>query len=412
MILNEETGSNPKILYGFSNEYGHYLLDDNYTGLGELSEADKRSFSSRVQNPNADDCIETSGSKQSGVAPNGSNIYISWHDNLALTSPYCSSLFEIIMREVAAEQQLADLFQGYVNDGLLNGFQLQKQSTDSAGNCWGALEICQTPEMQRLSKHGREILKALRMSHQLTRVIYTGEGGFIPAAEGLRYVISPRLALTSTDLASQRTLYPILYSVDHQETKGVLQNCGAANISPWAIAVKHGMNSILPKLATVRDFTPPIVHNVFAVKDQIAGAYQYDPTIVIDHKHKLNAADIQRKIAQEAQKNCDLTEEEIWVAEQVIEVCDALESDPEAVENRVDHTARRLYLEARGLTAQPAPTRLADLSYAWSTICITDRSRRVEGLAGKAIKDRNTGSYGWHNIEQPTTSEVRQTKGY
>lgn len=424
MILNETThgGNSVSAIYGSETEFGYRLIGEA-EDISDINSGISLHHASYIGKSLCGQYYE-----HFGLTENGGRIYPDQNAQLEVATPECRGLHELIKYELAAEEIAKNALIFYVKQGALQGFQLNKRSCDHDNNFWGAHENCSNSQLLDLHKYDIVKLDNLRAAHQASRFIYTGEGGFTynHDTDQLNFAISPRTAHSQYLFGPARMVHPLVCtdyskSLNNNGVYGVtrLQNVTAANVSPWAIAVKNGMNSVLIKLVNgFADGDSIILRNPdkvaidFASKNEINNRRNF-AVDASTKRYYFSARELQLFIAETALDNADvleLSKDENWVCQQVIKVCDDMAQDTKKVEDRVDWVARLEYLKKRGYDMQPteADSEFAHLDFTWDTICVTDTERAIENISGAGIKARHSGKYGWHDIEKPSIHEIQQ----
>lgn len=349
-----------------------------------------------------------------GLTTNGGRQYLDYF-HLEGATPECAGIHELILYTLAAERFALQALRGYCQYREINGFQINRRTGDHSGNFWGAHENTSHQDYHpRDCSNSDEAAKKLAVAHHLTRVLYTGEGGLSLAGDSIRYMVSPRVHHSEDDFQA-RTNHPLVGDADDLFDTYRRQVVGAANVSPWAIAVKHGMNGILLHIG---EQTPDfgmnlLVGDVDLLTDKLAGNYEFPINdSVMDGAH-VTAVDVQRAIAEHALENCALSGDLIWTAKEVIALCDDMVRDPNLAADRVDWLARRNYLEERGLSPKtlllPGQNDLLERAdFAWDTIlAMGEQDGEKFTVVGDGVRKRDNHMYGWRNIEAPTEGEIR-----
>ena len=181
------------------------------------------------------------------LTPSGGRLYPDM-SHLEVATPETFGIYDLVLQELVAEKIALMALNGYACSGDIISFQLNKRSGDQLGHFFGAHENIsnkkRTFDRPMLANGIPLSIRALAVAHHLTRTLYTGEGGFGLEDEKLQYMLSPRVRYSVSDF-STRLNHPLVGSSDDLIHAKRRQVVGAANVSPWAIAVKHGMNGVL-----------------------------------------------------------------------------------------------------------------------------------------------------------------------
>jgi len=413
MVLSEltaETGPHP-FIYGSETELAINVLDTRYPDIASLF--DNYPICGALTLALADNIP----SDESDFISNGGRLYLDG-EHLEVSTPECYGLYQLVTYELAMEQIAVRGLSRLVEDGWLNGFQINKRSSDHEGNRWGAHENCSNNWAVDYDNTAyQKRLNDARLTHQLTRVIYSGEGGLMPNTgnDRLHYAISPRVAGTDGSMSVQTLAYPTVCS-DYKlssATGGRLQNCAGANVSPWAIAVKHGMNAVLSMLADQQIESIPMLSDPDMAKYFIAGSSMKGLKYSLEDTDGMiwRPTDVQRHIAMVALNDLDLANDEIWACQEVISACDTLDTDPHACADRIDWIKRLQYLSGKHLPriafTPNKNLQVQHADFAWDTLAISDESEGIKQLPGVGVKARALG-WGWHNIEQASQAEIQE----
>ncbi|MEK6409079.1 MAG: proteasome accessory factor PafA2 family protein [Acidobacteriota bacterium] len=119
---------------------------------------------------------------------NGSRFYIDYGNHPELTTPECTNPWDVVRYILAGERVLADLTEELERE--LRGCKLMlfKSNVDYGGTfvTWG----CHESYLHRASPSAMsdEIIP-----HLVTRIIYTGAGGFDSVSRGFEFTLSPRV---------------------------------------------------------------------------------------------------------------------------------------------------------------------------------------------------------------------------
>lgn len=431
--INDPVDETMPFLYGSETEFGKrfHSIQDSHRSSGEIDEMVAQRVEDACEGVK-NELWEKAGLEpgKSYFAPNGGRIYRDYNAHFEVTTPECSGLYELLIYELAAERIAMRGLRILAENEVLKSYTLNKRSSDQRCSTWGAHENITNEkwEVDYSDDDYQLRLKPIRYAHQLTRNIYTGEGGLMMGAtfNELRFVMSPRMAGCRVPAGTYTTEEPpVVYNgyKPGEETHGRMQNMGAANISPWAIAVKHGMNAVVSVLAR-SDYIDIGKDIPFIALKNDDRYMKYNQAIAGNELDSLGVeirdsqgrkwwpTVLQRHLAMLALESCseEMSPDEVWTCNQVVEVCDQLERDPAGAANRVDWLARRQYLLEKGMPDTAFDYRdeaqYADLDFAWDTLAHTDTKIDKWDIQGKAILARNKGNYGWHNVEIPIDSEI------
>lgn len=141
---------------------------------------------------------------------NGGRFYLdSGHPEFA--TPECATPHEVLTYIRAGERLLAAAAEATGNEeGAVAEVNLFRGNVDygGAGTTWG----CHESYLHRTSP---DVLPKMLIPHLVSRVIYTGAGGFNPHSQGIEFTLSPRTWMLEREVASTSTeSRPIFHTKD------------------------------------------------------------------------------------------------------------------------------------------------------------------------------------------------------
>jgi len=118
---------------------------------------------------------------------NGARFYLDYGNHPELTTPECTSPWDVVRYILAGERILADLTEELARD-LAVEVMVFKSNVDYGSKwvTWG----CHESYMHRAAQYE---LSDQIIPHLVTRIIYTGAGGFNSQSSGLEFTLSPRV---------------------------------------------------------------------------------------------------------------------------------------------------------------------------------------------------------------------------
>jgi proteasome accessory factor A len=132
---------------------------------------------------------------------NGSRLYVDCGQHPELATPECTDPADLVRYVVAGERILATLASA-VRDGggARTEAALFRCNVDysGAGTTWGCHE-------SYLHRADPDLLATQLVPHLVSRVIYTGAGGFSPRSNGLEFTLSPRVDYLERVISSNST---------------------------------------------------------------------------------------------------------------------------------------------------------------------------------------------------------------
>lgn len=140
-------------------------------------------------------------SESSVYLENGSRIYLDAGGHPEMSSPECSNPWDVVRYTEAGHRIMAGLLSGVAEKTVpgadLLGFRCNV-SYSGDRTTWGCHE-------SYLHRRPPESLQSQLLPHLITRVIYTGAGGFNPLSRGVEFTLSPRVAHLEHVVSSSST---------------------------------------------------------------------------------------------------------------------------------------------------------------------------------------------------------------
>ncbi len=132
---------------------------------------------------------------------NGSRLYIDAGQHPELSSPECLNPWDVVRYARAGDVILERLADGVKNeDARFDHVLVFKGNVDysGSGTTWGSHE-------SYLHRSDPDLVRRRLIPHLVSRVIYTGAGGFNPLSSGLEFMLSPRAAHLTQVVSDQST---------------------------------------------------------------------------------------------------------------------------------------------------------------------------------------------------------------
>lgn len=169
-------------LFGLESEYALAGITKQGTGM-EVDE-----LSSQLIAFARDELPSLSGSRDGGLfLQNGSRLYVDSGFHPELATPECSSPWELVRYVRAGEQIVSGLArQIEESESEARSVRVYRGNVDyTTGSTWGCHEsyLVESPPDRLLED---------LVPHLVSRVVYTGAGGFHPHSPGLEFAVSPR----------------------------------------------------------------------------------------------------------------------------------------------------------------------------------------------------------------------------
>lgn len=181
---------------------------------------------------------------------NGSRLYVDYGMHPEMATPECTTPWEVVRYILAGEQILLELIEQLETSSLFGDrVNLYKCNVDYAGEwtTWG----CHESYLHRMNQMdlSRQIIP-----HLVSRIIYTGAGGFISNSPGLEFTLSPRVPhlsqVMSGDSTSNRGIF---HTKDEALAAGGYHRlhliCGESLSSETGMWLKVAMTALVVALA-------------------------------------------------------------------------------------------------------------------------------------------------------------------
>ena len=180
---------------------------------------------------------------------NGARFYVDCGSHPEYATPECDNPWDVVRHVLAGDRIMATLASGVATvDGAPGDVSMFKHNVDLSGS--GATWGCHESYLHRVAP---EALAPKLIPHLVSRVIYTGAGGFHPLSPGLEFSVSPRVAhinrTTSSDSTSNRGIF---HTKNEPLGKGYHRLhvlCGESLCSHRANWLKVGTTALIVALA-------------------------------------------------------------------------------------------------------------------------------------------------------------------
>lgn len=138
---------------------------------------------------------------------NGARFYVDCGSHPEYATPECDNPWDAVRHVLAGDQILRTLLEALrPSEPALGAAALFKHNVDLSGS--GATWGCHESYLHHIEP---DVLTRQITPHLVSRVIYTGAGGFHPLAPGVEFTLSPRVAhltrVVSPDSTSNRGIY-------------------------------------------------------------------------------------------------------------------------------------------------------------------------------------------------------------
>lgn len=171
-----------ELLMGVETEYGFSAVSHSGEGLS------RDHFLARLQTLAAERLLHVQGNQGGVFLENGARFYIDHGGHPELSSPECTNPWDVVRYVQAGHRICCELQQELESsDSELRELLFLRGNVDYSGSLstWGCHESYLTQNVP-LSFADQIV------PHLVSRVIYSGAGGFDPTSPGVRFVLSPR----------------------------------------------------------------------------------------------------------------------------------------------------------------------------------------------------------------------------
>jgi proteasome accessory factor A len=181
---------------------------------------------------------------------NGARFYIDCGLHPEMTTPECTTPWEVARYIKAGERILEVLTQEMqAEGGVATEIMCFRCNVDysGSGSTWG----CHESYLHRANPAG---LPDQLIPHLVTRVIYTGAGGFNPLVSGLEFCVAPRLMHIQQAVSGDSTGNRGIFHTKNEPLAGDGYNrlhilCGESLCSETAIVLKIGATALVTAMA-------------------------------------------------------------------------------------------------------------------------------------------------------------------
>jgi proteasome accessory factor A len=289
---------------------------------------------------------------QSGVfLANGSRFYIDCGHHPEWTTPEVANPWDAVRYILAGERWLTRLCGGLSAGGGPAPFTLFKTNVDyTAGVTWG----CHESVLYKVSNPGA--LAGRLMSLLVTRIIFTGAGGFDPFSPGIEFVLSPRSLFLHRESSADSTRNR---GIAHEKQEHLCGHgyrrwhlvCGESLNSEIAMWLKSATLVLAVSLAEQGhvDFGVPVR---LASPVQALHALTRDPScqapLALEGGGEMTAVQIQRYYLEQAEARIGSGFMPPWTGTACAywrAMLDRLESAPASVTTTLDWAIKRVLFE-------------------------------------------------------------------
>ncbi len=282
---------------------------------------------------------------------NGSRLYIDCGEHPELATPECTTPYEVVRYVLAGDALLSDLIDRIELPDGAKPF-LFKGNVDYTGahSTWGCHEsfLCRTDPAR--------VPDAI-MSHLVSRIIYTGAGGFNPFAPGIQFAVSPRAwhlpnAVSKESTKSRGIFHAKDEPLSKQGYHRIHLICGESVRSEKAMLLRTGATALV--VALIDAGKRP--GRGFELTDPVAALRMFttDPdcraTVPLANGRHATALEIQHHYLEMVEKHADASFMPDWapkVCRDWRRMLDRIENDPDSLARVLDWAMKRTLFERR-----------------------------------------------------------------
>jgi len=283
---------------------------------------------------------------------NGSRLYLDAGEHPELSTPECDCPLDVVRYTLAGERILARLAEIVSQRESLAKLLLFKGNVDygGTGSTWG----CHESYLHRVDP---QTLSTRIIPHLVSRIVYSGAGGFVPSADGITFSLSPRVGFLSQAVSGSSTANRgIFHTKDEPLCRGAGFHrlhvlCGESLCSQIAQYLKVGTTALIVALieadalpAQDVALTKPLAAMRKIARDPSLGA-----RVELENGTRMTGIEIQRVYLEAAEAKIGTDVLPPWAADVCSRwrmVLDRLSVGPDAVANTLDWAIKRtLYAE-------------------------------------------------------------------
>jgi proteasome accessory factor A len=294
---------------------------------------------------------------------NGARFYLDYGNHPELTTPECANPWDVVRYVLAGERIISGLAHDLAAE-LGVEVMVFKSNVDYGSRwvTWG----CHESYMHRASPYA---LSEQIIPHLVTRIIYTGAGGFNTQSDGLDFTLSPRVPHLSNVLSNNSTSdRGIFHTKDESLTRPGFHRlhviCGESLCSETSMWLKVATTSLVVAMieAGLRPGKGVGLRSPLQAMQTIASDSSCSALVDTVEGARLSALEIQYHYLSQAEKHLGDSGMPPWAHEVCIkwrEILNCLLEGPEAVAERLDWGIKRelyaSYAESQGVTWDSLP---------------------------------------------------------
>ena len=340
-------------LFGLETEYAFALLDRQGQRIAQPQATEWLLAAARQQLIHLPD-LQSGGM----FLTNGARFYIDCGHHPEFAGPELANPWDAARYVKAGEKILEDLAADIArNQSAVAQACFFRQNVDysGTGSTWGSHE-------SYLHRADPSLFRQHLIPHLVSRLIYTGAGGFDANYPGIRFLLSPRVPHLAAEVSEQSTsLRGVLHTKNESLSSAGYNRlhllCSESLFSEWAIFLRVGVTALVVAMieAGLRPGDQVKLSAPLEAMRVFAGDPQCQQTVTTARGESLTAVAIQRRYLSLAEAHLHDSFMPTWAGEVCREwrqVLDLLESgSPEAVATRLDW-AMRFSIVSRFLAAE------------------------------------------------------------
>lgn len=375
-----------------------YAFSAQSSSLGAL---DQQEFLNRLIEVARRRLVHLPGAAGGLYLENGSRFYVDYGNHPEVATPECTNPWDVVRYILAGERILARLAEDLEGQFPYAQLMLFKSNVDYAGawTTWGCHE-----SYSHAADPGS--LSDQVVPHLVTRIIYTGAGGFDSTCRGLSFTLSPRVFhlanVVSNNSTSDRGIF---HTKDESLSRPGLHRlhiiCGESVCSETAMWLKIATTALVVAMAEagIGPGRGLALRSPVDAMRRIALDTSCSKSIDLVDGRRLSAIEIQYQYLTMAERNLGRSFMPSWAEEACQrwrEALNILLEAPESVSTRLDWAIKlalyRNHAERRGLAWDSLADWTRILTGLQQALDMTDQyahplnTEFVLGLSGHAAK--------------------------
>jgi len=321
--------SRASLVFGIETEYGFTPFDAEGKPLDRATHTLRLVYGARKRWP----CVR--GREPSDVyLGNGARMYVDCATHPEYATPECTTPEEAVAAVRAGDRILEQLARDLERNARIRHAFVYRGNVDYSDVrvTWG----CHESLLHRCS---RDVISRNIVSHVVSRIIYSGAGGFDASSPGIVFTIAPRVRFTSRrDSSGSAGHQRALFHSKNESLGGPGLSrlhivCGESLCSEWADYLRIGTTALI--VALIDAGLDPGRDVVFADAIEAMHAIASDPTctrtVHMSGRMPMSAVQVQRHFLNAVERNLRSSFMPSWaptVCERWSATLDRLERDP------------------------------------------------------------------------------------